>query len=144
MVLTTQALITPSLSANFPSPKFIAFWGSHILIVWAAIFLVFGLGLVPRWRDYVTTVAPTAVWAISVYLFNVAAGTNYGYLNEKPASASLLDFLGPWPTYVVAEIAIVATVWALMTWAWARNRRVRTGRAASPTPPASAPSGSSR
>ncbi|WP_217702515.1 TIGR02206 family membrane protein [Nocardioides guangzhouensis] len=141
LVLTTQALITPSLTTGFPSPKFIAFWGSHILIVWAAIFLVFGLGLAPRWRDYATTVATTAAWAVTVYVFNVAASTNYGYLNAKPASASLLDFLGPWPTYVVAEIAIIATVWALMTWPW---ERVRRARAASPTPPASAPSGSSR
>ena len=145
LVLTTQALITPSLEATFPSPKFIAFWGSHTLVVWAAIFLVFGLGLVPHWRDYATTLATTATWAVTVYAFNLVADTNYGYLNEKPASASLLDFLGPWPLYVVLEIAIIATVWALMTWAWSRNRRVRrTGRAASPTPPASAPSGSSR
>jgi hypothetical integral membrane protein (TIGR02206 family) len=143
LVLTTQALVTPALTAGFPSPRFIAFWGSHALIVWAAVFLVFGLGLAPRWRDYATTVATTAGWAVAVYFFNVAAGTNYGYLNDKPATASLLDHLGPWPAYVVAEVLVVATVWALMTWPWER-RRLRTGRAASPTPPASAPSGSSR
>ena len=98
------------------------------------------------WRHTWMPSAPgRTAWAVTVYAFNLVADTNYGYLNEKPASASLLDFLGPWPLYVVLEIAIIATVWALMTWAWSRNRRVRrTGRAASPTPPASAPSGSSR
>jgi hypothetical integral membrane protein (TIGR02206 family) len=124
LVLTTQALITPALSAGFPSPKFLGFWAMHILIVWAAIYLVWGLGLSPRWRDYAATVATTAIWAIAVYTFNVAASTNYGYLNAKPHRGSILDYLGPWPTYVVAEVAIIATVWALMTWPWvARAKR---------------------
>ena len=67
LVLTTQALVTPWLTADFPSPKFLGFWGMHYLIVWAAIYLVWGLGLSPRWRDYATTVATTAAWAVGVY-----------------------------------------------------------------------------
>ncbi len=138
-------MVTPSLTATFPSPKFLAFWAGHILIVWAAIFLTFGLGLSPRWRDYATTVATTAAWAVSVYLFNVMAGTNYGYLNDKPSTASMLDYLGPWPTYVVAEVVVVAAVWAVMTFSWDRRRTTLTrGRAGGPTPRASAPCGSSR
>lgn len=125
LVLTTQALITPWLNAGFPSPKFFGFWGMHYLIVWAAIYLVWGLGLTPRWRDFATTVATTATWAVTVYVFNVAAGTNYGFLNKKPSTGSILDYLGPWPAYVVAEVAIIATVWALMTWPWAAASRRR-------------------
>lgn len=144
LVLTTQALITPWLTADFPSPKFLGFWGMHYLIVWAAIYLVWGLGLSPRWRDYATSVATTAGWAVSVYAFNVVAATNYGFLNAKPSSGSVLDYLGPWPTYVVAEVAVVATVWALMTWPWVGRPRTTRDRAGARTPRASAPSGSSR
>ncbi|WP_067441866.1 YwaF family protein [Nocardioides jensenii] len=124
LVLTTQGLLTPWLTADFPNPKYIGFWGMHILIVWAAIFLIWGLGLRPAWRDYATTVATTATWAISVFTFNAFTGTNYGFLNHKPSSGSLLDYLGPWPSYVVLEVLIVAGVWALMTWPWVvRGRR---------------------
>jgi hypothetical integral membrane protein (TIGR02206 family) len=124
LALTTQALITPWLNANFPNPKFLGFWGMHFLIVWAAIYLVWGLGLSPRWRDYGTTFAITLTWLVGVFVFNVATGTNYGFVNRKPSTSSVLDYLGPWPAYVVAEIAVVATVWALMTLPWVlRDRR---------------------
>ncbi|KRF18328.1 YwaF family protein [Nocardioides sp. Soil796] len=118
LVLTTQGLLTPWLTADFPNPKYIGFWGMHMLIVWAAIYLVWGLGLKPAWRDYATTVATTLTWAVSVFTFNAITGTNYGFLNHKPSSGSVLDYLGPWPSYVVIEVVIVATVWALMTWPW--------------------------
>lgn len=123
LVLTTQALITPWLNADFPEPKFFGFWGMHYLIVWSAIYLVWGLGLAPRWRDYWTTVATTACWAVAVYLFDIATDTNYGFLVEKPSSGSILDYLGPWPVYVVAEIGLIAAVWALMTWPWVVRQR---------------------
>lgn len=122
LALTTQALITPALNSNFPDPKFLAYWGMHLLIVWAAVFLTWGLGLQPTWRDYRRTVAITAAWAVMVFGVNLALGTNYGFLNRKPAT-SILDLLGPWPLYVVVEVALVAGVWALMTWPWERSRR---------------------
>ena len=30
--------------------------------------------------------------------------------------------LGPWPLYLLTEVAIVLIVWALMTWPWERMR----------------------
>ena len=46
------------------------------------------LGLGPDWRRYRVAVMVTAGWAVTVYLFNVVVGTNYGYLNAKPSAAS--------------------------------------------------------
>jgi hypothetical integral membrane protein (TIGR02206 family) len=118
LTLTTQAILTPDLAAEFPDPVFLLFWGMHLLIVWAAVYLTWGLGLSPDWRSYRTAIVITAVWAVSVFAFNLLLDTNYGYLNAKPASGSILDLLGPWPWYVAVEIAIVAVVWALVTWPW--------------------------
>ncbi|WP_299050201.1 TIGR02206 family membrane protein [uncultured Nocardioides sp.] len=140
--LTTQAILTPDLVTAFPHPVFLLFWVMHIGIVWAAVYLSLGRGLGPSWRDYRMAVAVTAAWAVSVYGLNVALGTNYGFLNAKPAGGSVLDLLGPWPTYVVAEIVIICAVWALMTWPFARRsgdvsrgRPPRRTDPAAPSPP---------
>jgi hypothetical integral membrane protein (TIGR02206 family) len=121
--ITTQAIVTPSLDQNLPDPRFFGFWGMHLLIVWAAVYLTWGLGVRPTWESYRTVIVATAVWAAAVFAFNEAADTNYGYLNAKPASSSVLSLLGPWPWYVLAEIAIVFVGWAVvMTWPWVRAR----------------------
>lgn len=121
LILSSQAVATPALDTEFPSTRFIAFWTVHLLIVWAAIYLTWGLGIRPTWRGYATTVVTTLVWAASVFTFNSITGTNYGYFNRKPSTPSVLDLLGPWPVYVVLEIAIVLGVWALITWPWTRR-----------------------
>lgn len=129
LVLSSQALITPDIGTpqegapDFPSHLFITFFTLHVLIVWSAIYLTWGRRMRPTWRSYRFAVIATLVWAALTFTFNEIAGTNYGYLNRKPPTASLLDALGPWPLYLLAEVAIVLLVWALMTWPWERTRR---------------------
>jgi hypothetical integral membrane protein (TIGR02206 family) len=120
LTLTVQGIATPSLEQAFPDPRYFMFWGMHFLTVWAAVYLTFGLGVPVTWRGYRFAVVVTSVWAATVMTFNAVTGTNYGYLNRKPAVGTLLDLFGPWPGYVVVEIAVVVGVWALMTWPWTR------------------------
>ncbi len=132
LTLTIQAILTPALDSGFPDPRFIAFWGMHLGIVWAGCYLTWGLGWRPTWRLYGFAVAATALWAVSVTGFNYVVGTNYGYLMRKPSTASVLDLLGPWPWYVVAEVAIISLFWLLvMTVPWeASARRKRSASSA--------------
>lgn len=121
LTLTVQGVLTPALNEDLPHPRYFAFWALHLLIVWAAVYLAIGLRKVPRWRDFAATVVTTAAWAVSAYVFNVAADTNYGYLLRKPRG-SILDLLGPWPWYVLQEIALIILVWAALTAAMQRLR----------------------
>ena len=77
----------------------------------------------PQWRSYRFVVVVTVVWAVVTFAFNRIAGTNYGFLNGKPATASLLDLLGTWPVYLLTAATLILIVWALMTWPWQRGRR---------------------
>jgi len=123
LVLSTQALISPALqSPDFPDYRFLAFWAIHLLVVWAAIYLTWGRGMRPDWRSYRIAVVVTAVWAAVTFTFNTAAGTNFGFLNGKPSTESLLDVLGPWPWYIFVAATLILIVWALMTWPWQRIR----------------------
>jgi hypothetical integral membrane protein (TIGR02206 family) len=129
LVLSSQALITPDVGTpdegapDFPHHLFVTFFTLHVLVVWSAIYLTWGRGMRPTWRSYRFTVIVTVAWAAFTFSFNAITGTNYGYLNRKPPTASLLDVLGPWPVYLLIEITIVLIVWAVMTWPWERTRR---------------------
>jgi hypothetical integral membrane protein (TIGR02206 family) len=126
LVLSSQALISPAFtSPDFPSIQFLAFWGTHLLVVWAAIYLTWGRGMRPTWHSYRIVVVTTAIWAVVTLTFNRIAGTDYGFLNHKPATASALDVLGPWPFYILTGGALLVIVWALMTWPWQRNLPAR-------------------
>lgn len=136
LVLSTQALLTPDVGGpDFPAHGFLTFMALHLLVVWTPIYLAWGRGMRPTWPTYRFTVKATLVWAAFTFTVNVLAGTNYGYLNRKPESASLMDVLGPWPVYPIVEILVVGAVWALMTWASQRGRR-RTGTPAPQSVPA--------
>jgi hypothetical integral membrane protein (TIGR02206 family) len=124
--LSSQALITPDLDGpDFPGHGFLTFFALHLLIVWTAIYLTWGREMQPDWRGYRFAVITTLAWGAFTFAFNTIAGTDYGFLNRKPLNPSLLDALGPWPYYVLAEIVIVGAVWALMTWPWERKREGR-------------------
>ena len=125
LTLTLMAVITPALTAPFPNPEWWGFWLRHIFVVWAAVYLVWGLGMRPTWRLYWMTVAAVLVWAVVAYTFNEITGSNCGYLSRTPDAATPLDLLGPWPWYVLATMAFLMTVWAAvftLPWELARRR----------------------
>jgi len=129
LVLSSQALLTPDVGTaeegapDFPHHLFITFFVLHVLVVWSAIYLTWGRRASLRWRDWRFAVIVTLAWFAVTFTFNTIAGTNYGYLNGKPPTASILDALGPWPFYLLVEVTIVVAVWALMTWPWVRIRQ---------------------
>ncbi|HEU4907464.1 MAG TPA: TIGR02206 family membrane protein [Propionibacteriaceae bacterium] len=122
LTLNPQALLTPDLHPRIaPALELASYWSQHILVMWAAVYLTWGLGLHPSWRSYRLTLAVTASWIVVVFPINSALGTNYGYLNGRPGSASLLNLMGKWPWYLLTVPALVAAVWALITWPWTRR-----------------------
>lgn len=122
LTLTTQAIFTPTLTTPFPELRWWLFWAMHVMIIWAAVYVVWAMKLAPTWRTYRQAVAVTVGWAVVTFVFNILAHTNYGYLNGKPEpTPTAFDALGPWPLYLFVETAIVMAVWALMVWPWTRR-----------------------
>jgi hypothetical integral membrane protein (TIGR02206 family) len=117
LTLAVQALVQPTLTQAFPQPEFFVFFIKHALMVWGAVYLTLVLRHGPDWTSYRRAVGWTLVWLLVVLVLNAALGSDYGYVNRKP-SGTVLAYLGPWPLYVVAEMAIVAVGWALITLPW--------------------------
>jgi hypothetical integral membrane protein (TIGR02206 family) len=103
------AMVTPELPWGFPRWEFVVFFGLHGLVLAAAAVLVFGLGLRPRPGAPRRAFLATAGWAALAGAANLALGTNFMYLRRKPAADTPLDWMGPWPLYILTG-AVVALV----------------------------------
>lgn len=103
---TLQAIITPDLAADFSQADAWMFFTGHCGIVSAIIFLTFAF----RLRLTPPSIARVFAWS-QIYLavalaVNLLLDTNYGYLLTKPIHPSLLDYLGPWPLYILSLEAL--------------------------------------
>lgn len=103
---STQALLTPDLSGAFPVWRLAYFFGAHGAVIAAVLYLTLHEGMRPRPRSTRYAMAGLAVYVAAIGSLNALLDTNYGYLCQKPAHPSLLDWLGPWPWYIGAMGAI--------------------------------------
>jgi len=106
---TFQALLTPDIFADFPSIWFFVFFIGHGAVIVSVIFLTLVLGMRPWPRSLVRAFLWSNFYLLCAGLVDYLFDANYGYLCEKPQRASLLDYLGPWPIYIVG-LEIVAAI----------------------------------
>lgn len=108
------AMLTPDVAHGFPDRGFLIFFGFHGAVVAAAVLLTFGFGMRPAprapWRAFLLTNA----YAAAAGLVNLALGTNFLYLRHKPAARTLLDYLGPWPFYIIGGDALALGLFLLL------------------------------
>lgn len=136
LTFNPMSLITPNLHyTHSPVYDFSMYWSLHIFVMWAAIYLTWGLGHQPNWRSYRIAIIATLCWAAIAFTFNVLAGTNYGFLNRTPASASLLDVMGEWPIYLLSAFIAMFVIWALITVPWTIRRAITKDRPGTPASP---------
>jgi hypothetical integral membrane protein (TIGR02206 family) len=109
-----QATLTPDLAQAFPDVRYFTYFAVHAGALVALSLLVLGWGRRPRpggmWRAYAATLG----WAALAAVGDLVTGGNYMFLRRKPAQASLLDLMGPWPVYIVGAAAVALVLfWAL-------------------------------
>jgi hypothetical integral membrane protein (TIGR02206 family) len=111
---TLQAVVTPDLGQDYPDILYFTYFAAHSGAVVAACLLVFGAGQVPRPGSVGRVYAITAAFACCAAVATVATGGNYMFLRRKPAHGSLLDFMGPWPVYILAGAALALLLFAAL------------------------------
>lgn len=101
MAGTLQALITPELDRNFPAAEFFRYFLMHGGIVITVFCTILFFNIKIGWKDLVNAVLYAQVYLVFIHVFNQATGSNYSYTVQKPYSATILDYFGPWPWYIV-------------------------------------------
>ncbi len=113
-----HAIATPDIPWGFPSWSFILFFWGHGITVLTVIFLIAGQNFRPRRGSILRMMAALNLYALTVGAIDAAAGWNYGYLCAKPSAPSLLDFLGPWPWYLLSIELIALLTFLLLDLPW--------------------------
>lgn len=104
-----QALATPDLGCyGFPHFRFWQFFVSHGLVLTVPLWQVLVEGRRPDAAGGVRAFALLSAHALGAYFVNRALGSNYLFVNGRPADPSLIDVLPPWPRYIPVLAAIAA------------------------------------
>ena len=110
---TLQALLTPDLSYGFPDPRFINFFTLHGAVIASVIFMTLGMRMRPVPMSIVRALGWSTFYVAVAMVVNSILGTNFGYLRMKPAHPSLMDYMAPWPLYIL-QLALLGVVFSLL------------------------------
>jgi hypothetical integral membrane protein (TIGR02206 family) len=108
-----MALLTPNLVFPWPSYAAAYFFLAHGgIVVGVALMAYSGYRFSPHavWRAFGLLVA----YAAAVGAVNAVLHSNYMFVCQKPANASLLDALGPWPWYLAGGAALALVLFWLL------------------------------
>lgn len=111
---TTQGLIMPTLWFDWREMEFYAFFMEHGGAPIAAVFLVWGLGILPEKGAFRRAIYWNLGYLGIVMTINVIIGENYGFLNWKPHAKTFFDYMGPWPYYLISLQVIACILYALL------------------------------
>ncbi len=125
-----QALLTPDAN-QYSFPHFRAFqtFISHGLLVLFPLYMTVVEGYRPTLKSFKRVFIVVNAYMIVVFFVNLALGSNYLFIGYKPNFPTLLDFLAPWPWYILQLEVIGFAVFGLLYAPfllkdWRANRRV--------------------
>jgi len=71
-------------------------------------------GFRPTWKSLWRVVIGLNIYAVVIFPINLLLGTDFLYINGKPATASLLDSLPRWPYYLIYMEVIGLVIFLLL------------------------------
>ncbi|MFC5603365.1 TIGR02206 family membrane protein [Sporosarcina koreensis] len=116
-----QALATPVLDMNFPHFRFFHFFYTHTGIILTGLYFVWVKGYEPTFKGVVKTMLIINALLPIIIAINWLVHGNYMFLRMKPQNGSLLDFLGPYPWYILSLEAVAFIIFTVI-WLLLRNK----------------------
>ncbi|MEO6346355.1 MAG: TIGR02206 family membrane protein [Aquaticitalea sp.] len=98
---TLQGVITPDIAEGFPTFDYFRYWIVHLGLLTIIFYATFVFGMRPTFKSVFKSFFALQIYVTIMILINWVLDANYFYLNEKPKSASVLDYFGEWPFYII-------------------------------------------
>lgn len=109
-----QAIVTPDLYFGFPQFRFLQFFIDHMLLIISPIILIIFYQFRITFKSLIKSFITLNSIALIVFIINHIISANYMFLIEKPHGGSLLDFLGPYPYYLISLELVTIVVFLIL------------------------------
>ncbi|MGJ8594027.1 MAG: YwaF family protein [Aquaticitalea sp.] len=105
---TLQGVITPDIKEGFPSFDYFRYWIVHLGLLTIIAYAILIFGMKPTFKSVFKSILALQVYVLMMVTINGLLDSNYFYLNQKPKSASMLDYFGAWPYYIlVTQLVLI-------------------------------------
>lgn len=111
---TLQGVITPDIAEGFPSFDYFRYWIVHLGLLIVIFYSIFIFKLKPTFKSVFKSFLALQVYVVLMIGINYILNANYFYLNRKPESASVLDYFGDWPYYIIVGQLIIIPVFLVV------------------------------
>lgn len=111
----SQSLATPTVTYDFPHFRFFHFFYAHLIIIWVSLYFTWVKGYRPTILSVIRLFVMLNVLMPIIMFINKRVDGNYMYLSHKPDHASLLDYLGPYPWYILSMEGLLITL-SIIVW----------------------------
>ncbi|WLR52041.1 TIGR02206 family membrane protein [Bacillus tianshenii] len=125
MTSASLAIVTPELFYGFPHLRFFQFFSAHIAVILACFYMVWIERFRPTFRSVIRAFVSLNGIAVVVFSVNQLLGSNYMFLARKPSNASPMDYLGPYPWYLLSLEGIAFSLFTLIFFIvkWSEKRK---------------------
>lgn len=112
-----QALLSPTVTVGVEYFKYWQFFTHHVLLVILPVTFIYFNNWIPTFKDVIRSYIWLIIVSIPVILLNTFVGTGYMFVSlshdARPITGSPLDWLGPYPYYIIVLFAFAFMLLAL-------------------------------
>lgn len=111
---TLNANITPDIDYGFPHWSYFAYWIMHSFLIIIPIYYVLLLDIKINLKDLNNAFWTANGFIVLSVITNYFLDSNYMYTLKKPPAASILDYMGDWPIYLISGQAVALVLFLLL------------------------------
>jgi hypothetical integral membrane protein (TIGR02206 family) len=116
------AILTPDIRVAFPDYSSISFFVTHYYIYFAVFYGIKYYKFKVTFNSLKKAFIYINIIMLVLFPLNFLLDTNFMFLKHKPIS-SPMDYLGPWPYYIISLEIVMIILFSLMYLPFRKNRK---------------------